>query len=164
MDHKNLEYFMAVKKLNHRQAHWSLYLSRLNFVTHHQPGKSMGKCNALSCCIDHNPGVDDNYNITLLKHKFFTAHALKGMTVEGVEQNILWEFRRGVWDGKGKDAVVLVMKEFDEAKGKTLRSSEWSKVDGLWRFHDHIYVPLITDSCHQMTEQHHDSHIAGHAA
>jgi hypothetical protein len=48
MDHKNLEYFMIVKKLNHRQAQWSLYLSRFNFVMHHRPGTSMGKCDALS--------------------------------------------------------------------------------------------------------------------
>jgi hypothetical protein len=34
-DHKNLEYFMTVKKLNHRQAHWSLYLFRFDFVMHH---------------------------------------------------------------------------------------------------------------------------------
>jgi hypothetical protein len=30
-DHKNLEYFMMAKKLNRRQARWSLYLSRFNF-------------------------------------------------------------------------------------------------------------------------------------
>jgi hypothetical protein len=43
MDHKNLEYFMTVKKLNRRQACWSLYLLRFDFVMHHRPGKSMGK-------------------------------------------------------------------------------------------------------------------------
>ena len=48
MDHKNLEYFMTAKKLNHRQAHWSLYLFRFDFIMHHQPGKSMGKCDVLS--------------------------------------------------------------------------------------------------------------------
>jgi hypothetical protein len=48
MDHKNLEYFMTAKKLNHRQAQWSLYLSRLNFIMHHHPGTRMGKCDALS--------------------------------------------------------------------------------------------------------------------
>jgi hypothetical protein len=37
-DHKNLEYFMMVKKLNHCQAHWSMYLSRFNFDMHHHPG------------------------------------------------------------------------------------------------------------------------------
>jgi hypothetical protein len=35
MDHKNLEYFMTAKKLNCRQARWSLYLSRFDFVMHH---------------------------------------------------------------------------------------------------------------------------------
>jgi hypothetical protein len=47
-DHKNLEYFMTVKKLNRRQAQWSPYLSRFDFVMHHHPGTSMGKCGALS--------------------------------------------------------------------------------------------------------------------
>src|SRR6266540_7530072 len=43
MDHKNLEYFMAAKQLNRRQAQWSLYLSQFNFLLHHRPGKYMGK-------------------------------------------------------------------------------------------------------------------------
>ena len=66
MDHKNLEYFMTAKKLNCRQAHWSLYLSRFDFVMHHCPGKSMGKCDTLSQCADHDDGTDDNHNTTLL--------------------------------------------------------------------------------------------------
>ena len=32
-DHKNLEYFMKVQKLNWRQAKWALYLSRFDFFT-----------------------------------------------------------------------------------------------------------------------------------
>ena len=47
-DHKNLEYFITVKKLNHRQARWSLYLSRFDFDMHHCPGRSMGKSDTLS--------------------------------------------------------------------------------------------------------------------
>ena len=42
-DHKNLEYFMTAKQLNRRQAWWSLYLSRFDFMLQHKPGKSMGK-------------------------------------------------------------------------------------------------------------------------
>ena len=42
-DHKNLEYFQTAKKLNQRQARWSLFLARFDFVLHHRPGKSMGK-------------------------------------------------------------------------------------------------------------------------
>jgi hypothetical protein len=34
-DHKNLEYFMKVKKLNCRQAWWSLLLAHFNFIMHH---------------------------------------------------------------------------------------------------------------------------------
>ena len=48
MDYKNLEYFMTAKKLNRRQAQWSLLLARFNFLLHHHPGKTMGKSDALS--------------------------------------------------------------------------------------------------------------------
>jgi hypothetical protein len=65
-DHKNLEYFMTVKKLNCRQARWSLYLSRFNFIMHHHPGTSMGKCDALSQQADHANGSDNNHDTTLL--------------------------------------------------------------------------------------------------
>ena len=34
-DHKNLKYFMTAKKLNWRQAQWSLLLARFNFLLHH---------------------------------------------------------------------------------------------------------------------------------
>ena len=33
-DHKNLKYFMTTKKLNHRQARWSLLLARFDFIMH----------------------------------------------------------------------------------------------------------------------------------
>jgi len=36
-DHKNLEYFIKVQKLNRRQARWALYLSRFNFMLKHVP-------------------------------------------------------------------------------------------------------------------------------
>jgi len=35
MDHKNLEYFMTAKKLNRRQARWSLYLACFDFKLTH---------------------------------------------------------------------------------------------------------------------------------
>jgi len=36
-NHKNLEYFMMAKKLNHHQACWSLHLARFDFLLHHCP-------------------------------------------------------------------------------------------------------------------------------
>ena len=65
-DHKNLEYFRTSKKLNRRQAQWSLYLSRFDFTLHHRPGQSMGKADMLSRRSDHGLGAGDNENMTLL--------------------------------------------------------------------------------------------------
>ena len=47
-DHKNLEYFMKVQKLNRRQAKWALYLSQFDFILKHVAGAKMGKANGLS--------------------------------------------------------------------------------------------------------------------
>jgi len=48
MDHKNLEYFMKVQKLNQRQAQWALYLSRFDFTLKYVSETKMGKANGLS--------------------------------------------------------------------------------------------------------------------
>ena len=40
-DHKNLEYFMKVQKLNWRQARWALYLFRFDFILKHVVGNKM---------------------------------------------------------------------------------------------------------------------------
>jgi len=72
-DHKNLQYFMTAKKLNRRQARWSLLLARFDFIMHHHPGKSIGKMDALSCRSDHGTGSEDNDNMVLLTPNFFTV-------------------------------------------------------------------------------------------
>jgi len=65
-NHKNLKYFMTAKKLNHRQAHWSLHLARFDFLLHYLPGRTMGKPDALSRRADHGNGASDNENVILL--------------------------------------------------------------------------------------------------
>ena len=47
-DHKNLEYFMTVRKLTERQVRWSLILSRYNFRIRHIDGKNNVLADALS--------------------------------------------------------------------------------------------------------------------
>jgi hypothetical protein len=79
---------------------------------------------------------DDNCDTTLLRPEFFAVHSLEGITVEGAEWDILKEVQKGIQDGKSEDALVLAMKELEKARGKSLRSSEWVKEEGLWRFHD----------------------------
>ena len=47
-DHRNLEYYMTTKQLSRRQARWSEYLSRFNFVIMYRPGKMSAKPDALT--------------------------------------------------------------------------------------------------------------------
>jgi len=57
---------MMAKKLNHRQAHWSLYLARFDFKLIHCPGCSIGKPDALLQRLDHDNGASDNEDVVLL--------------------------------------------------------------------------------------------------
>ena len=47
-DHRNLVYFMSTKQLSRRQARWSEFLSRFNFVIQYRPGKLGAKPDALT--------------------------------------------------------------------------------------------------------------------
>jgi len=66
MDHKNLEYFITAKKLNHRQACWFLYLACFDFKLIYCLGHSMGKLDTLSRRLDHGKGTFDNKDMVLL--------------------------------------------------------------------------------------------------
>ena len=93
MDHKNLEYFMSAKKLNWRQARWSLLLARFDFLLHHRPRKTMGKSDVLSWRSDHGSGTRDNQDLTLLTPGLFAMRALEELQVAGEEKDILKEIR-----------------------------------------------------------------------
>jgi len=88
-DHKNLEYFMKVQKLNRRQARWVLYLLRFNFTLKHIPGSKMGKVDSLSRRPDWEVGVErDNKNKTLVKPEWLEVRRIERVEVimEGVEK------------------------------------------------------------------------------
>jgi len=94
-NHKNLEYFMMAKKLNHRQAHWSLHLARFDFLLHYRSRRTIGKLNILSRRADHGNGASDNENIVLLQLEFLAVHALEGVELTGMEQKILSNIYKG---------------------------------------------------------------------
>src|SRR5262249_22057577 len=67
-DHKNLEYFMSSKRLNRRQARWSLFLSDFDFSLSHKPGRTLVVADPLSRRDGLEEGVNnDNENIVLIK-------------------------------------------------------------------------------------------------
>jgi len=133
-DHKNLEYFMTAKKLNHRQAHWSLHLARFDFLLHHRPRHAMGKPDALSRRADHGNGASDNENIVLLRPEFLVVRALEGVELTGVEQKILSDIRKGNWNGDQEEPIARAARELWNSANGTVHSSEWSNIDGLLRF------------------------------
>ena len=162
-DHKNLEYFRSAKKLNRRQARWSLYLARFDFVLHHRPGKSMGKPDALSRRADHGTGSLDNSDITLLTPAFFAVRALEGVEITGEERDILRDVRRGTRDGEKEEAIAKVVKELMSTRERSVRSAEWSLTDGVLYFRGKAYVPDSFDLRRRIVALCHDSRIAGHA-
>jgi hypothetical protein len=56
--------------------------------------------------------------------------------VNGTKRGILCAICRGLQEGKSEDAMVLVIRELEAAKEKTLHSSEWMKENNLLCFHD----------------------------
>jgi len=46
-NYKNLKYFITAKKLNHRQACWSLHLARFDFLLHYYPRRTIDKPDTL---------------------------------------------------------------------------------------------------------------------
>ena len=121
-DHKNLEYFMKVQKLNRRQARWALYLSRFDFVLKHVPGTKLGKADSLSKRPDWEVGVKrDNKDKTLVKKEWLENRRTEKVEVivEGVD--LLEKIRQSrVRD----DKVVKAVEEIKQAGVKVLRDEE----------------------------------------
>jgi hypothetical protein len=84
-DHKNLEYFMTVRKLTERQMRWSLVLSRYNFVIIYIPGKENERADALSRRDQDLPANSDDKrltdrNIQLLKPEVLAKYPIVRVT------------------------------------------------------------------------------------
>src|ERR1700761_2377603 len=160
-DHKNLEYFMTAKKLNRRQARWSLFLSRFNFTLHHRPGKKSLKPDALSRRPDHGKGEHDNEDVTLLKPSYFQIHALKRghVLLTGEETDLLHKIRQAK---EFDDTVVKAVAELKTSGAKGVIAQEWSEEQGLVLFRGKVYVPKDMLLRKQIVEAHHDTPVAGH--
>ena len=60
-DHKNLQYFISTKQLSHRQACWSEFFSRFNFIIQYWPGKLGAKPDALTRRLGNLPKEKDGH-------------------------------------------------------------------------------------------------------
>ena len=99
------------KKLNRRQARWSLYLSRFDSELQHRPGSTMGKSDALSHRLDHGLGSGDNSNMILLRPELFAVRALEGLTLVGEEHEIVHKIREAFGEEVVEDEVAVAVRK-----------------------------------------------------
>ena len=121
MDHKNLEYFIKVQKLNRRQAQLALYLLRFDFILKHVLGTKMGKIDGLSRRSDWKVGVEkDNENQVFIKDCWLCN--LSEVVIEEPKVDIVEKIKKA----RSKDEeVVRVVEEMKKTGVKTLRGEEW---------------------------------------
>ena len=107
-DHKNLEYFMKVQKLNRRQAKQAWYLSRFDFTLKHVPGSKLEKTDSLSRKLDWEIGVErDNEDETLVKPEWLQVR--KTEKVEVIVKGV--DLLEKVKQSKVKDDEVIKVVE-----------------------------------------------------
>jgi len=153
-DHKNLEYFMKVQKLNRRQARWALYLSRFDFVLKHVPRTKMEKADSLSRRPDWEVGVErDNEDETLIKKEWLENRRTKKVEVIVEEVDLLEKIRQSrVRD----DKVVKVVEEMKRAGVKVLRDEEWRDIDSIIYKEGKAYIPKDEVLRAEIIRLHHD--------
>jgi len=159
-DHKNLEYFMKVQKLNRRQARWALYLLRFDFILKHVPESKMGKVDSLSRRPDWEVGVErDNEDEMLVKPKWLEVRRTERVEiiVEGVD--LLEKVRKS----KVKDdEVVKAVEEMKQAGVKMLRDEKWREADGIIYKEGKVYVSKDNILRAEIIRLHHNTPVEGH--
>jgi len=134
-DHKNLEYFIKVQKLNWRQARWALYLSRFDFTLKHVPGTKMGKADGLSRRPDWKVVDRDNENQVVIKDNLI--HSLQEVVIERLEVEMLEKIKKA--RSKDKD-VIRVVEEIKKMRVKELQGNEWQMEGELVLKEGNIYT------------------------
>jgi hypothetical protein len=92
-DHKNLEYFMTVRKLTERQMRWSLVLSRYNFRIVHVSGVNNGRADALSrrdqdMPKDSNDDRLQGRNIQLIKSEWISEGRMRVAAIPATHRRV----------------------------------------------------------------------------
>lgn len=163
-DHQNLTYFRNAQKLSRRQARWSLYLTRFNFVLKHKPGKTMLTADPLSRRPDHEEGVNsDNNDKILLKPEFFAINAINNTHDSPInDDKILREVKEALMNDVVTKDYNSLLKSGPREFGKALE--DWNFENGLLLYRGKVYIPKNKDLelRRQIIQMHHDLPSAGH--
>ena len=184
-DHKNLEYFMTVRKLTERQMRWSLILSRYNFRIVHVAGKNNERADALSRRDQDMPqnGSDSRLadrNIQLLKPSMLarsptvrvsaanvtTAQRSEAGQFVGDLPDELADWERATDDPEyveASKAVTAKARRFPTELQLKVSISECSiSPEGHLLFRGRRWVPKGLDLRTRLIQRTHDSVLHGH--
>ena len=158
MDHKNLEYFMKVQKLNRRQARWALYLSRFDFILKHVVGTKIEKADRLSRRVDQKVGTErDNENQVFIKDNWI--HSMQEVVVEEPEVELLEKIKKA----RSKDEkVVRVVEEMKKVRVKELQRNEWQIEGDLVLKEGKVYIPKDKELRAEIVQLHYDVPVVEH--
>ena len=129
-DHKNLTFFRTARKLNRRQARWSLFLSEFDLKLVHTPGSKMIQSDALSRRPDHVLEDTDNEDIVLLPDNIF---------IKMVDLEMKTKIEDGTKDDELVQKAILALKD---STLPPIKSSleDWEIRDGLLFFKEKCYI------------------------
>ena len=156
-DHKNLTYYREAKKLNRRQARWSLYLSEFDIKLVHQPGTKMIQSDALSRRPDLCPEEDnDNENIVMLPDNLF---------INLIDTDLQERISKAEdLDKDASDAIQLLLETGPTTVQKEL--ADWTIEDFKGRnilfYKGKNYIPKDTELRRYIVKLFHDHQTSGH--
>ena len=106
-NHKNLECFIKVQKLNRRQARWALYLLRFNFTLKYISRIKIGKIDELSKRLDQKLRVENNNDNQVFIKNYWICNLLE-VIIKGQEVDILEKIK--IARSKNKEVVKIIEK------------------------------------------------------
>ena len=151
---------MKAQKLNWKQARWTLYLSRFNFILNYVLESKIEKANSLSRRSDWEVGVErDNENKMLVKPEWLEVRRTEvvEIIVEGV--NLLEKVKQlSVKD----DEVVKAIEKMKWAGVKMLRDKEWREVDSVMYKEEKVYILKNDKLRAEIVRLYYDMPVEGH--
>jgi hypothetical protein len=156
-DHKNLTYYREARKLNRRQARWSLYLSEFDVKLVHTPGNKMIQSDALSRRPDYVPDEDnDNEDIVMLPDALFINLVDLDLQKRIASCNDM--------DKDATDALALLLDQGPIAIRHGLEDWSLEKFNNknVLFFKGKNYIPRDMDLRRDIARMFHDHETAGH--
>ena len=155
--HKNLTYFWEARKLNRRQAWWSLYLSKFDFKLIHIAGTKIVQLDTLSRQPDFTPEEDtDNENITMLPDALFV-----NLIDTELQERI---FNCEKLDSNAMEALKILLEEGPTIIRNQLPDWTVEHVEGkqVLYYRGKNYIPKDEELRWDIAKMFHDHPTAGH--